>query len=343
MCRHTRAVTLLEVLLAMGLLVFLSSMTYWFYASALNTRQKDTEAAQDLQLMRITLARMAAEIRQASQITAGDRVGIRGEAERVWLSTTRTPSKAIAQEAWSSDDPGPREYDLVKIEYRIARHPDLLHDDGYPKALGLARVEHRVPRPDSAQSGEALAEQRSQFGMPSEGIGAEAETTEEDSLFEEESNLGAGVAEEIEWEQLYSTDIKFLRFCYYDGHKWWDDWDITGQNPLPQLVQVTLGFNEHPPLNSEFGVADEDAEEFCTCMNRVPSDCLHSPDDQFTMTVRIPQADPLFRSRVGREVKALTDQLNGSEETTRDPVGASSTTGTTSGSAKSKTGSSARK
>ena len=55
------------------------------------------------------------------------------------------------------EEPPPAEYDLVKTEYWIARHPEILHEDGWERALGLARVEHRIPRPDSAQTGAKTA------------------------------------------------------------------------------------------------------------------------------------------------------------------------------------------
>ena len=35
---HRRGVTLLEIVLAMGLLALMSSMTFWFYDSTLRTR-----------------------------------------------------------------------------------------------------------------------------------------------------------------------------------------------------------------------------------------------------------------------------------------------------------------
>ena len=57
--RHSRSrrrgVTLLEVSLAMGLLVLLSSMTYWFYSSVLETREHGTEEARELRLARVVL------------------------------------------------------------------------------------------------------------------------------------------------------------------------------------------------------------------------------------------------------------------------------------------------
>ncbi len=88
-----RAVTLLEVVLAMGLLVVLSSLTFSFYRSSLDSRNSMGAAADELRLAKAVLNRMALEIRQASKVTAGGRVGIRGMPDRIWLSTLRTPTR----------------------------------------------------------------------------------------------------------------------------------------------------------------------------------------------------------------------------------------------------------
>lgn len=304
-----RGVSLLEMLLAMGLFVLLSSLTYTFYATTIRTRDRDTQLAQKLQLVRVVLQRMADDIRQTSVISADERVGIRGEAERIWISTLRVPGREVSHPRSRSIEPPPAEYDLVKIEYKIARHPEVLHDEGYPRSLGLARVEHRIPRPDSAETGEAFEDEQVTVSG-----GEASQDALDDALFEQEGeDIGLGAVEDIDWEQLYAKDVHYLRLCYFDGYQWWDDWDVPGDNPLPQLVQVTIGLEEHPPLDSDLGVRDPAAEEFCTCLNREPSDCLPLPEDQFTITVRLPQSDPFFRSRVGREVKSLTDQLGQSE------------------------------
>jgi len=315
-----RAVTLLEVLLAMTLLVLLTSMTYWFYAATLRTREEDTQVARKQQLARVIMLRLSMEIRQASQITTNGRVGIRGEAEHIWLSSLRVPSRELSKDPSVLLEPPSSEFDLVKIEYSIARHPEILHEDGYEEALGLARVEHRIPRPDSADQ-EDVFPSRQFFGDDGSSNGndnsaaddAAVEQEWERLLEEEADGPQIGIEDEINWEELYSKEIRFLRFCYYDGYNWWDDWDVVGENPLPQLVQVTIGFESRPPFDAEFGVEEEDADEFCTCMNKDPSDCLPLPPDQYTMTVRIPQADPFFRSRVTKETQALVKQVVGEE------------------------------
>lgn len=334
--RHSRSrrrgVTLLEVSLAMGLLVMLSSMTYWFYSSVLETRERGTEEARDLRLARVVLDRIATEIRQASSITADGRVGIRGEPERIWLSTLRVPTKdlALMHRRSVTDTPPEGQYDLVKTEYKIARHEEVLDDDGYELALGLARIEIMVPRADSRERGKGFTDGRKVFGGEGEGedggIGTgddqgkdlEETLTDEELFGDEEGCVGVGLGPDINWEELYAPEIHYLRFCYFDGYTWWNSWDVTGDNPLPQLVQVTIGFEGYPPFGEELGITEE--EEFCDCLNKDPVDCEPFPRDQFTTIVRVTQADPFFRSRISRETQAFMEELTGGGGEDEGPV-----------------------
>jgi hypothetical protein len=318
---------LLEVTLAMSLLVVLSSMTYWFYSSALEMRESGTAEARNLRLARVVLDRIAKEIRQASSITADGRVGIRGKPERIWLSTLRVPTKDLNLRRTLTEEPPPAQWDLVKVEYKIARHPEVLDEEGYELALGLARVEIGVPRQDSAETGKATERERKVFGEEGEGEGeGEGEKEGEiegdgfdDSLADEElfgdedEGGNVGLIPDINFDELYAPDIRYLRFCYFDGYTWWNSWDVQGDNPLPQLVQVTIGFEGHPPFGEEVGTTED--EEFCECLNEDPVDCEWLPADQFTTVVRVTHADPFFRSRITRETQALLEEMGaGSEE-----------------------------
>jgi prepilin-type N-terminal cleavage/methylation domain-containing protein len=304
-----RGVTLLEILLAMSLLVTLTSMTYWFYSSSMETNQKGTMEADKLRLARVVLDRITTEIRQASSTTAEDRMGIRGEKESIAISTLRVPTKELSKKRSSRDEPPPAEFDLVAVQYKIARHPDILHEDGYEMPLGLARVEVLIPRAESPGSAITAATQQPAEGS-TDGAAAPPEEVFLDELFSEDGtgDKDVSLGPDINWEELYAPEIRFLRFCYYDGYKWWDDWQVAGENPLPQLVQITIGFESHPPCGEEFG-QDKTNEEFCECLNKDPVDCEPLPKDQFSTIVRVTGADPLFRSRVSRESQSVIDQM----------------------------------
>lgn len=289
------AVTLIEVVLSMGILVFLSSMTYWFYSSALETSRRGTDVARRTRLMRVVLERMTTEIRQASAITADYRVGIHGEAERISILTYRVPSRDQVRERTLSGLPRPAEYDLAQVEYSISRHPEILHEDGYEFPIGLFRVERLIPRRVSAPTDPG------------------ATSVDDRRLDESEDRGDVSLGPDIEWESLYAPEIRYLRFCYFDGHTWWDTWAVSGDNPLPQLVQVTIGTDTRPPLDEEAG-RDEINEEFCECLNEDPVDCERLGRDQLSIVVRVSQADPTFGSRWTREIQGLVDGLSAQEE-----------------------------
>ncbi|MFQ5463227.1 MAG: type II secretion system protein J [Phycisphaerae bacterium] len=317
---RARGVTLLEMALAMGLLVTVTSLTYWFYSTALATRETETETARKLRLIRVTLRQLADEIRQVSVISNDGRVGILGEPERIWLSTLRVPTRSMVPQASSSIDYKHQgQTDLIKVEYGIARHPDITHEDGYELPLGMTRIEIPVPRKDSAQTGKAFEGRSGKElgGLDAASVVEQGAEAEEAALFgDEDQGDPVSLGPDINWQELYAPEIKFLRFCYFDGTTWWNDWHVTGENPLPQLVQITVGFEGGPPFGE--GLDSKEDEQFCDCMNEDPADCEPLPQDRFSTIVRVVQADSLFRSRVSRETQAVMEELTGGQGDAED-------------------------
>ena len=295
----------------MGLLIVLSTMTYWFYTSSLDTRRADLEAVQRLRLARTVLDRMATEFRQIVSSTSHRAVAMRGEPERIWFSTIRLPAVKYARAGMIMNRPPEQifEFDQVKIEYKVARHPDI-KIDGFEAPLGLSRIEITVPRKDSAETGAAFKDDgvdsasRAQSGGAGEGDQGPQDPVEAETVLD--------VEDEIQWSEIYSQQIRSLRFCYFDGKSWWDRWDVGGENPLPQLIQVTIGFEPHAEFGGDVAVSQEE-EEFCTCMNDPVDvrDCAPLAEDRYTLIVRLQQADMFFRSRVTRESQALLEDLEG--------------------------------
>lgn len=306
--RH--GLSLLEVVLSLAILVLLTSTTYWFYASAMRMREKDVQFADKIRLARVLLDRMAHEIRQSVIQTKDMGLGIDGDKESIRISSLRVPGREIADTRFERTEEPSAEYDLVTVTYHIARHPDILDPDGgWQFPLGLARVEQRIPRPEIP--GQPASEdliQKDESGKI---------TIDEAALSSMFGDVGAKPEDkldtEVNWQELYSQEIRYLRFCYYDGLTWWDDWHVAGENPLPQLILATIGFEAHPPCGEEFG-QDEDNEKFCSCLNRDPPDCRPLRPDQLSMTIRVAQADPLFRSRVAREGQNMAEEATKGEE-----------------------------
>lgn len=319
-----RAVTLLEVLLSLTLLVALSAMTFWFYSAMLRTREQGMAESYKLRLIRSVMDQMAKEIRQASVITADERVGIRGTEDKLWLSSFRLPSRAVSKERLSRQKPPSGEYDITKVEYSIARHPEILDEEGgWELPLGLARKEVLMPRPGSLGSGDLTDPDRDTFGSDDDvPLDPDEEAFLRELERDEEGGAGKRIGRDadIQWEELYAPEIRYMRLCYYDGHSWWDTWDVQGENPLPQMVMVTMGFEPHAPLEGVRG-QDKPNEEFCECLNREPPDCEPLDPDQYTEVVRVAQADPLFRSRVTRETQSVLEDLSEGEDDEENDTG----------------------
>lgn len=309
-----RGFTLLEVVLAMGILVLVTSMTYWFYSSSLDTRRAATEVDQRQQLVRLVLDRMAAEIRQTSLTATLGQGSIRGEPERLTMVTHRLPGRSVAEDYLYDDELPAQEYDLVSVDYHVVRHPEAQDAEGWDLPLGLARVERRMPYLPPQE--ELLSSTEEATGDETSGGDTEGELTGElEELLAGDSaatESDTKTLEDVDWDALYAPDIVYLRFCYFDGLRWWDTWDVQSENPLPQIVQVTIGFEPRAPLGEGLGY-DQAIEEFCTCQNEDEGaeECLPLAADLYQITVRVPQADTFFRSRVARETQALAEELAG--------------------------------
>ena len=308
--QHRRAVTLLEVILALGILGFVFSMTYWFYSSTLDTRRESELRNRKTQLVRVLLDRMAEELRQVSFEAIEGTAGMRGTPEELWLYTRRLPGRKVAEQyLYEEDYEPPGEYDLLTVHYRIVRHPEVQHPEGWDYPLGLARVEKRAPYIPVEDQDTIIVEQ--EIPVEGEGEGEAASEAELEDGTVIEGGAGADqvqTIEDIDWQELYSPEILYLRLCYFDGYRWWDTWEVDGENPLPQLVQITVGLEPRAPYGESFGY-DPEVEEFCTCQNEDTDDCEPLDGDLHQRVVRLSQADIFFRSRVTREAQGLLEEV----------------------------------
>ena len=92
--------------------------------------------------------------------------------------------------------------------------------------------------------------------------------------------------------------------------------DYVSRIALWDRTRMTRGFREAAEWVAqkaeEFGLEEDEVnEEFCECLNEEQIECEPLGLDQFSAVVRVPQADPLFRSRVSRETKSLIEEVSG--------------------------------
>ncbi|MCP4245449.1 MAG: hypothetical protein GY778_00215 [bacterium] len=275
--RRVPAVTLVETLLAVSLMVTLMGIMYWFYGSTLETREDGLKRTRDVQLARVLLQRMAEEIRQASGNTAGYGVGLVGEKHGVSVNTLVIPDRILGEKRSVFDEQVAGQFDLQEVRYYIAWDEENPDENGDPRSLGLVR---KVTK--TFNRGVVF-----DFGG------------EDEEDVEDEESLAVK-------EELYAPEIKFLEFRYFDGASWWEDWQLGAGNTLPLMVRITLGYTALLP---------EDEEE----LDLVEDNFLRDederdpvPDDQFTMFVRVLQADvnPIG-VRLQREASAFSESEGG--------------------------------
>jgi hypothetical protein len=260
-----RAFTLLEMVLATGLFVILVGMMYGFYGSSLALRERATKTARDVQLARIVVDRICAEIHQATGFGGGYGTGIYGDKYTISINTIVIPDKSLSEKRSIQDKPLPGQFDLQEVRYYVAYDEDHPDENGYPRALGLIRRAVKTFNTDVIIEGDEKGEAESRRSFK---------------------------------QEMYAPEIKYVEFKYFDGAKWWDKWQITQGNALPQMVRVTVGYEPHAPQEEEALLKIDIGDE-------ARKDPL--PPDQYTRFVRLVQADTFFGSRLTREASAFAE------------------------------------
>lgn len=259
-----RAVTLLEVILAMGLLTMLTSSLYFFYGSSIDTRERSLAITRRTQLVRVLLTRMAEEIRQASGFVEGYGAGLVGFPHAISVNTLTLPDRILSQQRDVSLDQLPGQFDLREVSYYLAIDEENLDDEGLARMLGMVRKEEKTYNRVVVIQGEEEGEAEETLAVK---------------------------------EELYAPEIKFLEFRYFDGAAWWHTWELERGNSLPQMVRITIGFTPDPDTLD----GEEDAIELIEEIFESDEDDVEPmPADRFAIFVRLVQGDTFFGSRVSR-------------------------------------------
>ncbi len=323
--RRRRSLTLIEVVLTVGLMVPLMGMLFWFYASALETRDRNGEMVRETQLARVIVDRIARELRQSTGFASGYGPGVFGTRHRISINTVVIPDKALLRKQAISETDRPGQFDLRQVDYYIAWDEINVDENGDPRALGMVRRERRtfnqlkpvgepgeVPLDDPAALPGGV-EGQPDGGLVGDGLGRGDEAAGDDAAGDEQpfdptgaETVGERVDDELDdvelegsKQELYAPEIRFVEFFYHDGNKWWESWEIDEGNSLPQMVMITVGYESELPEDEEIEIIEE--------MFLNEEDIEPLPEDRYMVIVRIPQADSFFGSRVQREVSSLAD------------------------------------
>lgn len=269
--RHRRrAFTLLEMLVTVGLFVTVMTMTFAFYSRCLESRESAEGQSRNAQLARVVLSRIVSELRQSSGFVPGFGPGVFGGEDRVEINTVTVPDRKLSEQRSVRDQRLPGQFDLSQVRYYIAWDEQNVDTNGDPRALGLVRRENRTYLRDVVFSSD-------------------------DEVVEATDDAEASYKEE-----LYAPEIKFLEVYYFDGARWWDKWELTQGNTLPQMIQVTVGFIPELPDAEKIDVVDED-------FLKNEDDLEPLAEDRYSVMVRLPQADLFFGSRMSREASAQSE------------------------------------
>jgi len=255
-----RGLTLLEVLLAIGLMIVVMGVVQMFYAASLRTAEEGEALCRDVVLAQAALRRIAEDIRSCSGLLPGYGPGVTGDAHSVVLHTVRLPDKALFEDRSIRDEPLPAECDITKIQYYVAEDE-----------------EETVELEDGT-------EQLVVYGL----VRWQQNTLHQPVLIERDD-------EQFEVE-LWSDEIKYLGFRYFDGVEWVLTWQAGPGNSLPQAVEVTVGFT--PVTGEQLELEEEIIES-----QRLGEEA-ELPEypfgDRYAMVVRVPQADVFLGSRLMR-------------------------------------------
>lgn len=274
--RHRRAgLTLFEVIVAVALMALLLSALLTFFWQTLEIREKAATVADETLIVQQMLDRIARDLRQCpgvQGISFPNLVQFSGDRRRLTFLTAPLPPEESYRFARESDEQLPPRHDLREVTYELWIDPEETTEEGDPVVGGILRTERRVLEP-SEEEDEELNE-------------------DEDLLYMR--------------RDLWSHELGYLEFRYYDGVEWATSWDVSQGNPLPHLVQITVGFDS---LNAD-ELEDRDLEEYPLDQYPVSMVAIdESPDPRrYSMIVRMPGADPMFTARLyrlGNEVEEV--------------------------------------
>lgn len=299
-----RALTLVETVLALTLMIMMFSGVYSFYFTALKARETGGAVARDVMLARGLLERMAVEIRAATDVVPGDGIGFQGRHDRITVITPRIPEPYAYQVFGIHDQLPPAQLDYVRVSYQLVWDDELEDDEGVKICHGLWRSVQKTFDPNpwmvvKTKEGEAPGSEEDQPGqaaMPIEG-------------------------------ELIAPEIKYLRFEFFDGTKWQDRWHTPREvaegsglfeteiekkqggkdRSLPQAVRITVGRERVPPEDEEFNITQLKKTE-----ERRRREEFHP--DRFTLVVALKQADPtLISSREHGANNDREDEMGGGQ------------------------------
>lgn len=275
--RPARAMTLLEVVIAIGLIAFLLGSLLTFFWQTLEIRKVAGASAARTRLVKQVLDRISGELQAAVAPDGFQVAGLQtftGDRRSITFLSHPMPDDESYRIYRAGELPAAPHGDLREVTYRLWIDPDNKTDDGDPIVGGIVRSEQPAITPAVAI----------------------------EQLSEDEA------ARYIRHD-LWSYEIGYLEFRYFDGVSWSTTWHVTQGNPLPHLVQITIGFDSIKQADLD----DQDLNEYP--IDQFPLGPDKPQPNRYTTIVRVAGADPKFSAHWSR----MNDQVEEVYETPGQP------------------------
>ncbi len=262
--------TLFEVVIAVSIMVLLLAAMFAFLWQFMEGRKQASLAADQMMVARGVLEGIAEELRGCIGV---DQVGfpmeqgqrLIGDRRSITFLTTAVPERGQYDFMGEFDTPPPARHDLRQVGYSLWLDEENTGEDGEPIVGGIIRTEKKT---------------LNQF------------------IVDEEDPLDIR-------NDLWSHELGYLEFRYFDGVEWTTTWDLTEGNSLPHLIQVTIGFLPITRYEHE----DQDLSDYPIDQPEYALGDDQPHPSRYSTIIRIPAADKLFFTRAERAQQQLGEQL----------------------------------
>jgi type II secretory pathway pseudopilin PulG len=149
---RTAGFTLLEVVLAIGLIISLMGSAIWFTRHIALSRENINARTREIVSRRSLMRRITAELQCAMNMRRIG-LGISGEADVITFVTTSVPGRSVWVDRSILDQPIPPETDVHLITYRQAIRED---EEGQQHVVGIERTCQKLLDAPEAEEGENI-------------------------------------------------------------------------------------------------------------------------------------------------------------------------------------------
>lgn len=293
--KHRRpGLTVLEVIIAISLIVMLLGAMLSFFWQVLEVRDVAAASADRMQVSRQVLSRIAGELRGCVGL---EQIGFP-------IDQPLVEEELLEEGEFEEEIVGPVEAGSLPLLVGNRRNITFL-TTALPAEHQYAFFDESLGPPPAQHD----LTQVSYWLWVDEETDEDGEPVVGGIVRTEKKTLNQYLASEEELlevrNDLWSHELGYLEFRYFDGVEWSVTWDVTTGNSLPQLIQVTVGFGKCTSDELDNRDLDEyPIEEFPY------GDDQYHPD-RYSVIVRIPAADKFYSSRVNNQIgKQLSDQLD---------------------------------